>query len=301
MALHLEEWGLARIISTITGTSIYRVNPKAQIHRESRVFQTFTATFIYDKNHSDLDAYTPTSDILVTILAAFDGGRILSDAMTLFPTILQPYAVDIVVWLLRWNMLVEVHSYLFWMDSLDASIDLAAYNNNNNKFGVGQSNGGQGSAGGNRKQSASLSSSSSGNSDGVGVAPMNNDRGEGLVLGQQIKLSQEPKRSSSYNSQLSYMSIPSSGRYSLSDGYEDACSNANNGSFRDKETSVTTLNQPLTIGEISLLDDIRMFLDGTNTLSDVAWEVGVSEAEVSTLVAKLADNIKSFRCIDSSV
>lgn len=38
------------------------------------------------------------------ILVPFNGKRILKDAIKLFPKHLQPYGIDIVIWLLRYDI-----------------------------------------------------------------------------------------------------------------------------------------------------------------------------------------------------
>jgi len=49
---------------------------------------------------------------LPCVLSVFDGHRTLESAVSKLPAPAQPFAVDMVIWLLRWGMLEEVHVYL---------------------------------------------------------------------------------------------------------------------------------------------------------------------------------------------
>jgi hypothetical protein len=60
---------------------------------------------------------------MARVLACFDGQRSLSEVAELLDQRLVPFAVDVVVWLLRRRMLSEVHSYLY---CVDPTRDLAA-------------------------------------------------------------------------------------------------------------------------------------------------------------------------------
>ena len=61
----------------------------------------------------DMSSSVPSVEFsLPCVLSVFDGHRPLEHAVNKLPPPLQPFAVDMVVWLLRWHLLEEVHVYL---------------------------------------------------------------------------------------------------------------------------------------------------------------------------------------------
>mmetsp|Transcript_22496 Transcript_22496/g.32851 ORF Transcript_22496/g.32851 Transcript_22496/m.32851 type:complete len:723 (+) Transcript_22496:106-2274(+) len=115
---HLCEWGLGEIIGTITAHSLYQVHPDAPLQCETtsdparrsaggRVAHSFASCF----GGGDINS----------VLSAFTGKVPLHDAITRFPRHLQAHGVDIVVWLLRWHMIRELH-YFFVDVSLLMSV-----------------------------------------------------------------------------------------------------------------------------------------------------------------------------------
>ncbi len=59
-------------------------------------------------HHSDI----PPEFALPKILTLFDGCRRVKDVLLLLPKVLQEYILDVIVFLLRWHMLVQVNCYL---------------------------------------------------------------------------------------------------------------------------------------------------------------------------------------------
>lgn len=54
-----------------------------------------------------------TSSFLYGLLSIFDGQLCLGEVMNLLPKPLYPYTIDIIVWLLRRQVITEVNEYLF--------------------------------------------------------------------------------------------------------------------------------------------------------------------------------------------
>ena len=63
--------------------------------------------------------YDNPSFSLTDVVVLFNGVNAVSDIISLVPTSLRPFVVDIIVWLLRWHLIVEVHQYLMWICSDD--------------------------------------------------------------------------------------------------------------------------------------------------------------------------------------
>jgi hypothetical protein len=120
LARHLQQWGLAKIITTITASNRYRVHINAPIEVDSKVAKSFSAIFsnvkrqVNPSKSSSPDIVLSNNDKLsiARILACFNGMRTVSEAIEYFPTSYSSYAIDIIVWLLRWRMLCEVHTCL---------------------------------------------------------------------------------------------------------------------------------------------------------------------------------------------
>ena len=120
LARHLQQWGLAKIITTITASNRYRVHINAPLEMDSKVAKSFSAIFSNVKRQvvpsisSNPDIGSSNNDKLsiARILSCFNGMRTVSEAIEYFPINYSSYAIDIIVWLLRWRMLCEVHTCL---------------------------------------------------------------------------------------------------------------------------------------------------------------------------------------------
>jgi hypothetical protein len=86
----LESCGVGRVINCICGYTIFIVHPDAPIDVESNVAKAFHGVFGYRFHFT-----------LQEILCLFDGRRSLSEVIKGMTSSTQEYAIDIVVWLLR--------------------------------------------------------------------------------------------------------------------------------------------------------------------------------------------------------
>jgi hypothetical protein len=133
IARHLKQWGLAKIITTITASNRYRVHINAPIEVESKVAKAFSAIFSNVKKQVNtkstnniINGSSPSKEYgilssndqlsIARILSCFNGIRTVSEAVECFPHDYTDYAIDIIVWLLRWRMICEVHTSLIRID-----------------------------------------------------------------------------------------------------------------------------------------------------------------------------------------
>lgn len=133
IARHLQHWGLAKVITTITASNRYRVHLNAPIEVESKVAKAFSAIFSNVKKQVNtkstnniINGSSPSKEYgilssndqlsIARILSCFNGIRTVSEAVECFPHDYTDYAIDIIVWLLRWRMICEVHTSLIRTD-----------------------------------------------------------------------------------------------------------------------------------------------------------------------------------------
>jgi hypothetical protein len=111
MVRHLEYWGLVDVITTISEASIFRGSflPDSESRcRAEMAFGNFITAY-----HSSNPSSSP---YLATVLIAFNGSRRLSEVVPFLPSQWRPFLIDIVIWLLRWRLLDEVHQYYLWAE-----------------------------------------------------------------------------------------------------------------------------------------------------------------------------------------
>lgn len=105
--VHLCSWGLVEVISTITLSSCYQVHPEAPRSNDSTVAFKFQSSF--------------SGISLGPILSFFNGRNNLAAVFQLLPPAVADFGLDIVIWLLRYHMLVELQTILFTLPEIPSS------------------------------------------------------------------------------------------------------------------------------------------------------------------------------------
>jgi len=115
----LCSWGYGRVVGTVTNTSVYSVHPQAPLQASSVAAQTFATQFC-------AGAGVDTNGFAL-VLSLFNGQRALREVLLLLPPRLCAHGVDIVVFLLRWRLLLENCKYLVYIpDAADTHVQADA-------------------------------------------------------------------------------------------------------------------------------------------------------------------------------
>lgn len=110
-----QRLGLARFIPVIHLDTVFVVLPTAPTDTTNRVYRIFANYFFGGKSGSNENqGLNPSSSTgkepdesqlqLFYVLSSFNGCG-LSSVIEQFPVSLRRYGVDIVIWLLRWNLI----------------------------------------------------------------------------------------------------------------------------------------------------------------------------------------------------
>jgi len=124
MATYLQSWGLSQIVSIIYSHSCYRVHEMAPLSpnsRLSRIFDVVVLSKIHRTDSPDSEEKVQQCCRLPFILALFNGQRSMLEVMELMPEILKDWALDAVVFLLRYHMLTPVNKYVINYRNLPAT------------------------------------------------------------------------------------------------------------------------------------------------------------------------------------
>eukprot|EP01118_Nematostelium_gracile_P001379 TRINITY_DN11411_c0_g1_i2.p1 TRINITY_DN11411_c0_g1~~TRINITY_DN11411_c0_g1_i2.p1 ORF type:complete len:472 (-),score=71.77 TRINITY_DN11411_c0_g1_i2:3-1418(-) len=105
ISAHLVYWNRARLINTLTKTNIYVINPNPPISSKPDIY------FMLGKQFSLIFP----SFKLVEILERFSYPKTLGEHVDLLISSLQRDFVEVVVWLLQRNLLVQLHTYFLLM------------------------------------------------------------------------------------------------------------------------------------------------------------------------------------------
>lgn len=109
MAGHLVFWGRARVINTLTKTNIYVLNPRAHFSDNFRENPGSYFKVLLDQFAS---VFSP-SFRFEEILDRFSHPKPLANHVNLLIPSLQRDFVDVVVWLLRKNLLIQLYTFIF--------------------------------------------------------------------------------------------------------------------------------------------------------------------------------------------
>jgi hypothetical protein len=112
MANQLHYWGLGKIASTVTMKSIYRIHPLAPTSNVSSAAKVFSSTFLSKLSKIDKTMNIHSNVSFTSILSLFNGSHTVENIIALVPFQLKPHFIDILVWLLRWNFLVECKCHI---------------------------------------------------------------------------------------------------------------------------------------------------------------------------------------------
>lgn len=119
VAKKLQYWSLGKLIPTITMKSIYRIHPLAPTSNVSSAAKVFSSSFLTKfminetaTNKKTVDSITDLRLSLTYILSLFNGYSKVESIATLVPEQVQLHLTDIIVWLLRWNFLVDCTTHL---------------------------------------------------------------------------------------------------------------------------------------------------------------------------------------------
>jgi hypothetical protein len=101
---HLSLWGLGEVICPLSDESLFQINPEFPLANETtadgykrKIGQKAARAFSTTFNGTDINL----------ILAAFTGSTTLKDAIETFPKKLKPYGVDMVIWLMRFVLILS--------------------------------------------------------------------------------------------------------------------------------------------------------------------------------------------------
>lgn len=124
VAKQLQYWGLGRVVSTISKKIKYRIHPLAPTSNVSSAAKVFSSMFLkklspeneapLNKKSIDVvsnDKYNVNNNFTY-ILSLFNGSLTVDEILSVIPTHIQPHLIDIIVWFLRWNFLIECKSHL---------------------------------------------------------------------------------------------------------------------------------------------------------------------------------------------
>ncbi len=124
VAKQLQYWGLGRVVSTISKKVKYRIHPLAPTSNVSTAAKVFSSLFLskftfkneaaINKNNLDIDSnsYNHLNINFTYVLSLFNGSSTVEEILSVVPIQIQPHLIDIIVWFLRWNLLVECKSHL---------------------------------------------------------------------------------------------------------------------------------------------------------------------------------------------
>jgi hypothetical protein len=130
----------------ITLSSTYQVHPEAPTSVYARCAAMFSSAFPSDgfineltdikrsltsaalnsggrSTDCALDAHSACSAMLSRVLSNFNGQRNVGDVIVHLPLDLKTVAVDIVIWLLRWRIIMEIRTYLVRTECEDDELE----------------------------------------------------------------------------------------------------------------------------------------------------------------------------------
>jgi hypothetical protein len=127
LAAHLVYWNKARIIDTLTKTNVYVLNPDPKC-----------ANFYFDWLTTTFQKAFPAFR-LAEVLAGFAANKTLGQLVHPLASSLQREFVEVVVWLLRQDLLIQIHTFVFLLipdprdedEIANENYHNTLYNNNN--------------------------------------------------------------------------------------------------------------------------------------------------------------------------
>lgn len=102
LSAHLVHWNQAKIINALTKTNIYVINPKAPIE-DRNYYVTLTRQFTMSFPNFRLNE----------VLERFSFAKTLGEHIDILVPSLQRDFVDIAIWLLQRNLLIQLHKFIY--------------------------------------------------------------------------------------------------------------------------------------------------------------------------------------------